>query len=63
MLESLLEGTDYEAIGAISPMRYFDPNEIPLEGTYDLVGAGVLVAMTLVCLVAAQQWFARIDID
>ncbi|MXV63106.1 ABC transporter permease subunit [Natronorubrum sp. JWXQ-INN-674] len=63
MLESLLAGTDYEAIGAIAPMRYFDPNEILLDGTYDLVGAGVLVAMTVVLLVAAQLWFSRTDIE
>lgn len=63
MLESLLGGTEYEAVGAIAPMRYFDPNEILLEGTYDLVGAGVLLGMTLVCLVAAQLWFARRDIN
>ncbi|WP_121741327.1 ABC transporter permease subunit [Natronorubrum halophilum] len=63
MLESLLSGTEYEAIGAIAPMRYFDPNEILLDGTYDLVGAGVLVAVTVGLLVVAQLWFSRTDID
>ena len=60
--ESLLEGTDYEAIGAISPARYYDPNEILLQGTYDLVGAGVLVAMTVALVVVSQVWFVRTDI-
>ncbi|WP_440770455.1 ABC transporter permease subunit [Natronorubrum sp. DTA28] len=63
MLESLLSGTDYEAIGAIAPMRYFDPNEILLESTYDLVGAGVLIAMTVACVVVSQLWFRRRDIQ
>lgn len=62
MLESLLSGTDYEAIGAVAPMRYFDPNEILIDGTYDLVGAGVLVAMTVLLLAASQLWFRRRDI-
>ncbi|AEH36876.1 ABC transporter permease subunit [Halopiger xanaduensis] len=62
MLESLLAGTDYEAVGAIAPMRYFDPNAILLESSYDLVDAGVLVAMTLVLLAASQWWFRRRDI-
>lgn len=60
--ESLLEGTDYETIGAISPARYYDPNEILLQGTYDLVGAGVLVAMTVALVVVSQVWFVRTDI-
>ncbi|SIR75795.1 ABC-2 type transport system permease protein [Natronorubrum thiooxidans] len=62
LMESVLEGTDYEAIGALTPMRYFDPNEILLEGTYDLVGAGILIAMTLLFVVGSQFWFARKDI-
>ncbi|WP_090619869.1 ABC transporter permease subunit [Natrinema salaciae] len=60
--ESLLTGTDAGAIGVIAPMRYYDPNAVLLEGSYDFVGAGILVAMTVVFLVAAQLWFARIDI-
>ncbi|MDQ2051229.1 ABC transporter permease subunit [Natronolimnohabitans sp. A-GB9] len=63
MLESLLEGTDYEAVGVISPTRYFDPNEILLESTYDLIGAAVLIGMTLVLVVASQLWFTRRDIS
>ncbi|WP_222920448.1 ABC transporter permease subunit [Natrinema sp. SYSU A 869] len=60
--ESLLTGTDAETVGAIAPMRYYDPNAVLLEGSYDLVGAGILVAMTLAFLVASQLWFGRIDI-
>ncbi|ELY76779.1 ABC transporter permease subunit [Natrinema pallidum] len=60
--ESLLTGTDAETIGAIAPMRYYDPNAVLLEGRYDLAGAGILVAMTLAFLVASQLWFGRTDI-
>ncbi|MDF9744366.1 ABC transporter permease [Natrinema salsiterrestre] len=61
--ESLLTGTDAEAIGAIAPMRYYDPNAVLIDGSYDLVGAGILLAMTVSFLVAAQLWFQRIDIS
>ena len=62
LIESLLEGTDFEFVGAIAPMRYYDPNAILLDGTYDLVGAGILVAMTLVLVVVSQFWFTRKDV-
>ncbi|AGB30721.1 hypothetical protein C488_03866 [Natrinema pellirubrum DSM 15624] len=60
--ESLLSGTDAEAVGAIAPMRYYDPNAVLLEGTYDLLGAGILVAMTVALLIASQAWFRRRDV-
>lgn len=63
MLESLLGGTEYEAIGAIAPMRYFDPNAILLDSTYNLVGTGILIAMTLGLVVLSQRWFARSDLS
>lgn len=62
LIESLLGGTDYEYVGWIAPMRYFDPNEILLEGTYDLVDTGVLILMTLALVVASQIWFTRRDV-
>lgn len=62
LVESLLTGTDYEGLGAIAPMRYFDPNEVLLDGTYDLVGAGILIVMVIILVVVSQLWFIRRDI-
>lgn len=62
LVESVLEGTDYEAVGAVAPMRYYDPNEILLESTYDLLGVAVLLVMTAVLVGVSQLWFARKDI-
>lgn len=62
LIESLLEGTEYEVVGAITPMRYYDPNEVLLEGTYDVLGAGVLIGMTLLLVLISQLWFARKDV-
>lgn len=62
LVESLLRGTDYETLGSLAPMRYFDPNEVLLDGAYDLVGAAVLLGMTAVLLIVSQVWFVRRDI-
>jgi ABC-2 type transport system permease protein len=62
LVESLLGGTDYEAVGLIAPMRHFDPNTILLEGSYDLTGTAVLVGMTVALVVVSQAWFTRADI-
>lgn len=62
LLESLVEGTEYEALGAIAPMRYFSPNEILLEGSYDLFDVGVLVVMMGVVLLVSQFVFLRRDL-
>jgi len=62
LVESLLGGTDYEVVGVLAPMRYFDPNEVLLDGTYDLVGGAVLLGMTAVLVVVSQAWFVRRDI-
>jgi ABC-2 type transport system permease protein len=62
LVESLLGGTDYEVLGAPTPMRYFNPNEALLDGTYDVAGAAALVGMTALLLAASQAWFVRRDI-
>lgn len=62
LMESLVEGTDYEILGAVSPMRYFSPNEILLESSYGPLGAGVLVGMTLGLVVASAAVFTRKDV-
>jgi ABC-2 type transport system permease protein len=62
LVESLLSGTDYELLGMLAPMRYFDPNEVLLDGTYDLLGAAVLIGMTAVLLAVSQLYFVRRDI-
>lgn len=62
LLSSLLRGTDLEWLGAIAPMRYFDPNAVLLQGTYDLAGVAVLLGMTALLLAVSGAWFVRRDI-
>lgn len=62
LLQSLLRETTLEFVGAIAPMRYFDPNPILLNGTYDLSNLAVLLAMLGGLVVLSQLWFVRRDI-
>ena len=62
LTESVLTGTQYELVGAIAPMRYFDPNAVLLDGSYDFVGAAILVVTTATLLLSSQLWFRRKDI-
>lgn len=63
LLESVVTGTDYSWVGALAPMRYFDPTAILVDGTYDLAAAAILTGVA-VALVAASQWyFGRRDVN
>jgi len=63
LLESIVTGTDWEWVGAIAPMRYFDPTAILVDGQYDL-GAAVVLLVATAGLVAVSQWyFGRKDIN
>jgi ABC-2 type transport system permease protein len=63
LLESVVATTDYSWAGAIAPMRYFDPTAILVDGTYDVAGAAILAAATLVLVAASQQYFRRRDVN
>lgn len=62
LLESVVIGTDFEVVGNLAPMHYLDPTAILLNGEYDPVAAGILLAATIVLVVASQAWFTRKDI-
>ena len=55
-------GTDYEDLGVLTPMNYFDPTEILVDGSYDIAGAGILLAAALVLVLASQLRFRGMDI-
>ncbi|MFC6722769.1 ABC transporter permease subunit [Halobacteriaceae archaeon SHR40] len=60
--ESVLTGTAYEAVGAIAPMRYYDPNAVLLDSSWDVIGAGILIGLTAGLLLASGAWFRRKDL-
>lgn len=63
MLQSLVVSTDVEWLGNLAPMAYIDPNEILVEGTYDLAGGAVLLVVAVVLVVVSQLRFTRMDIQ
>lgn len=62
LLQSFISGTDVEWLANIAPMTYFDANEILLEGTYDIAGAAILLAATVVLVAVSQVRFIWMDI-
>ncbi|EMA39622.1 ABC transporter permease subunit [Halococcus hamelinensis] len=62
LVRTLLTGTDYAVVERLTPMHYFDPSAILLDGVYDLGGAAVLLVVTTVLVVASQLRFRRMDI-
>lgn len=63
LFESVVATTDYDYLGAIAPMRYYDPTAILVDATYDLAGAAILTVATLLLVFASQQYFRRKDVN
>jgi ABC-2 type transport system permease protein len=61
--ESLLTGTDYGVVGAVSPSRYLDPNAVLIGGEYALVDAAVLAVAAAALVALAVVLFRRTDIE
>ncbi|SEW25964.1 ABC-2 type transport system permease protein [Halobacterium jilantaiense] len=63
LLESLLTSTDYAWVGAVAPMRYFDPTAILVDGIYDVAGAAILAVGTVVLVAVSQLYFRQTDVN
>ncbi|MGM0372294.1 MAG: ABC transporter permease [Halobacteriota archaeon] len=61
-LETVTYDTDIEWVGALSPTRYYDPAAILVDGEYDVAGALILLAATLLLVIASAEWFRRRDV-
>lgn len=61
LLESLAVVADRESLGAISPMRYYDPTAILVHGEYQLWGATLLAVASLALVGGAAAYFRRVD--
>jgi ABC-2 type transport system permease protein len=62
LIEPLLGNTYYGWLTALSPAYYYNPTEILVKNTYDLAGAGILLATTAVLLAMSLLWFRQMDI-
>jgi len=62
LVDSVTSGTDFSWLGALSPTRYYDPAAILVRSTWDLQGAGLLLAATAVLVLVSRELFRRKDI-
>lgn len=63
LLQTLVAPTDYAWLGAVSPMRYYDPLSVLTASEYDLAGAGILLAAAVVLLAASVLVFREVDVQ
>ncbi|MFB6138448.1 MAG: ABC transporter permease subunit [Halobacteriaceae archaeon] len=62
LVESVVIGTDLEPLAALAPSHYYEPSAVLVDGTYDLAGAGVLLAATAALVAVATLLFRRTDV-
>jgi ABC-2 type transport system permease protein len=62
VFDSVTAATDFEALGAVSPTRYYDTTEILVDQTYDVAGAIVLLLAAFVLLAVTRALFRRADL-
>lgn len=63
LVESLVSGTSVSWLGAVAPMRYYDPLTILTASEYDLRGAGILLVAAFVLLAASAWLFEEAEIE
>ncbi|MFB6074879.1 MAG: ABC transporter permease subunit [Haloarculaceae archaeon] len=61
-IQQVVRGTGVDWLGAVAPMRYYDPLTILTAGQYDIGGAAVLLAAAAVLLLASAWLFGRVDV-
>jgi ABC-2 type transport system permease protein len=62
LVESVVVETAYEWVGLLSPMRYFEPSAVLVEGNYDIAGAVLLLAVAVVLVGTSLHFFRRRDL-
>ncbi|WP_267642625.1 ABC transporter permease [Haloarchaeobius amylolyticus] len=62
LVDAVVADTSLAALGYLAPMHYYDPAAILVDSSYDLVGAGILLAATVVLVLVSREFFRRKDI-
>lgn len=63
LIDSVTAGTEtLDWVGKLSPMQYYDPTGILVDGTYTLADSGVLLVTAVVLLIASQIIFKQRDV-
>ncbi|MFB6189534.1 MAG: ABC transporter permease subunit [Halapricum sp.] len=63
LFESLTVVAGYGWLGAIAPMRYYNPTDVLVEGSYDLLGGVILLGGTLGLVLLSAAYFRMRDIE
>ena len=63
LFESVTIIAEYEWLGAIAPMRYFDATAVLVDGSYDWAGGAILLGWAVLLVGASMLYFRRRDID
>jgi ABC-2 type transport system permease protein len=62
VLEAVVAAAGYDAVGYLSPTRYFDPTAIMVAGDVDWLGGLALLAATAGLVALARTIFVRADV-
>ena len=62
LVDSVVTDTDFAALGALSPTRYYDPTAVLVQSEYDVLGAAILLGAAVVLLAISRAAFQRKDI-
>lgn len=63
LFEMLVNNTDLEWVGGLTPMRYYDPLTILTQGSYDVAGGVVLLGAAVALLVGSALLFEEVDVQ
>lgn len=63
LVRTVVAGTDLDWLGAVAPMRYYEPLRILTTGTYDLAGAAILAIGGAAMLVGSVLVFREADVE
>ena len=63
LFESVVVVADVGWLGVVAPMRYFAPTAVLVEGSYDWLGAAILLAATGLLVAASAAYFTRRDVQ
>jgi ABC-2 type transport system permease protein len=63
LFESVVVVADVGWLGVVAPMRYYAPTAVLVEGSYDWLGAAILLAATGLLVAASAAYFTRRDVQ
>ncbi|KPN31327.1 ABC-type transport system involved in multi-copper enzyme maturation, permease component [Halolamina pelagica] len=63
LLQTVSEAAGLSWVGAVAPMRYYDPTAVLTASEYDLAGAGILLGAAIVLLAGSALWFREVDVS